>query len=356
MNKPKASIERSIKTSVIFLLLASFQIVPARNCLAQTEEHEPLFERLLKDFKKDYLSLGALLQTVGDFQVDRSFAGNNGFNISNFRIVLYGELDKSFGYFLQTNFIKSPAILDAKLYYRFSKFVAIDAGLFKSPFSAEFLIGAANIDFVNRSQVVTLLAPGRQIGVQLRGSLSQKPISYQVGLFNGNGFDGNNNDNNKFLYAGRLTFHPVLSDPSSRLEFGLNLAYSEDDNATIGSGFVPGFNGERLLIGGDTRWTLGRYLISSEIIYGNLDPSSGLSSEMVGFHTTLGYMLNDKNQLLFRTDNFDPDRLGTDSHLIIFGYNYWPTKATEIQVNYIINTDKTDIDHHQLLINAQISF
>lgn len=341
---------------MMMALLLSLQTVDAGASTPQDGDAEPLYEQFKSNFKKSYLSLGALLQTVGDFQIDRSFAGNNGFIISNFRVVLYGELDKSFGYFLQTNFIKSPAILDAKLYYRFSQFIAIDAGLFKSPFSAEFLIGGANIDFVNRSQVVTLLAPGRQIGVQLRGSLSQKLISYQVGLFNGNGFDGNNNDNNQFLYAGRLAFHPALSDETNRLEFGVNAAISEDDNASIGGGFVPGFNGERVLIGGDTRWTLGKYLISSEIIYGKLDPSVGRSSEMVGFQTTLGFMLNDKNQLLFRTDNFDPDRLGTDSHLIIFGYNYWPTQVTEVQVNYIINTDDTDIDHHQVLINAQVSF
>jgi len=341
---------------IVMTLLLSFQTVEARAANPQDEEDEPLYEQLKNNFKKSYLSLGALLQTVGDFQIDRSLLGNNGFNISNFRMLVYGDLDKSFGYFLQTNFLKSPAILDAKLYYQFSQSFAIDAGLFKAPFSAEFLTGAANIDFVNRAQVVTLLAPGRQIGVQLRGWIGQKLISYRVGLFNGNGFDGNNNDNNKFLYAGRLAFQPVLSDQASRLEFGFNLAYSEDDNATIGGGFVPGFNGERVLIGGDTRWTLGKYLISSEIIYGKLDPSPGPSSDMIGFHTTLGFMLNDKNQLLFRADSFDPDRLGADSHLIIFGYNYWPTQVTEVQVNYIINTDDTDIDHHQVLINAQVSF
>jgi len=40
----------------------------------------------------------------------------------------------------------------------------------------------------------------------------------------------------------------------------------------------------------------------------------------------------------------------------IAGVNVWPTKATEFQFNYLVDTDKSGIDDHQVLINVQLSF
>jgi len=70
-----------------------------------------------------------------------------------------GNIDKKFSYFFQFDFTKSSAVLDAKLRYQYSTAFGIDAGLFKAPFSREYLTYAADIDFINRSQVVSTLAP-----------------------------------------------------------------------------------------------------------------------------------------------------------------------------------------------------
>ncbi len=268
------------------------------------EVKEPVLDELTTAFKKDYLSLGILLQVVGDFQEERSFSGENGFSISNMRISLSGELDRGFGYFLQTNFINSPAILDAKMYYQaLPPVFTIDAGLFKSPFSSEFLISAANIDFVNRSQVVTALVPGRQIGLQSRGGLVQNSLSYAVGVFNGNEFDGNNNDNSELLYAGRLVMTPmVLNSGQSlgHLEVGANTAYSKDKDVDAGRGLLPHFAGKRFLVGSDFRLTYGKILLSGEAIYGRLAQSGGSIYYPWGYHATAGYKLYDHSQVLFR--------------------------------------------------------
>ncbi len=322
-------------------------------------QDEPLFNELTKTFKKDYLSLGVLFQSVADFQIERSFSGNNGFNISNMRINLSGELDNGFGYLFKTNVINSPAILDAKMYYRVSLGFTVDVGQFKSPFSAEFLIGAGSIDFVNRSQVVTALVPGRQIGVQARGWTSQKTLSYAVGVFNGNSFRDNNNDNGDFLTSGRLALYPKIFDAgkaSDRLEIGLNMAISNDDRANLGGGFLSAFEGKRTLLGGDFRLTRDKLLLSGEAIYARLKFGDNQTIKPTGFHATAGYMITKKSQLLLRWDSFTPDRLRPDSRLLILGYNLWPTKVTELQVNYIISTDNSSIDHHQLLVNAQMNF
>lgn len=340
----------------LFIFASVVACLPITNLLAQ---EEPSWDEFQKNFKKDYFSVGGLLQVVGDGQLERSFPGNTGFNISNMRLLLYGEFDKGFGYFFQTNFIGTTSILDAKMYYRISPSLIIDVGQFKSPFGAEFLIYAGSIDFVNRSQAVSLLVPGRQIGVQLRGWLTPDVLHYSAGLFNGNSFSNNSNDNNDFLYAARLALYPQKSNSSNstnHLEFGFNLAYSNDERATLLGGIVPNFNGSRTLVGGDFRWTNSSLLLSSEIIYSSLDFPNGSENNPWGLHLTGGYMLNEKSQLLLRWESmtFDVNTLETD--FLIFGYNLWPTQATEIQINYIIDTDNSAIKHHQLLVNAQVGF
>ncbi len=192
---------------------------------------------MVRALKKDYCSLGFLVQSVADFQSERTLPGRTGFSIANLRVLVSGRLQGGFGYFIQTSMIKSPAILDAKVYYEFSPAFALDFGQLKAPFSAEFLIFAGNIDFVNRTQVVSALAPGRQIGLQGRGWIADRKISYAVGVFNGNGIGANGNDNDDFLYAGRIVFYPgalIGLSSSDHMEIGLNAAASNDEKITGG--------------------------------------------------------------------------------------------------------------------------
>lgn len=323
------------------------------------QSDEPIYQQLVDMFKRDYLSIGVLLQTVADWQIDRTFPGNNGFSVANFRLSLSGELDQRFGYFLQTNFAASPSILDARMYYRFTPQVAVDVGQFKSPFSYEFLTSAASIDFVNRSQVATALAPGRQIGIQLRTSNAARTFGFNVGAFNGNGTRPNGNDSDNLLYAARLYGARDIERSNgthTRIDVGVNAAFSEDDLSTFGSGFVTNFSGDRAVLGADARVGHGPYLVSAEVIYASLEPTVGPERDPWGLHTTFGYMFTDKVQGLVRWDGFDPDDGIGRRDWIVFGLNVWPTIVTEFQVNYIVDTDNAAPDHHQLLVNFQFGF
>jgi len=322
------------------------------------EAGEPLFEELTRSFKKKSLSIGALFQAVADFRDERSFPGQNGFSIANMRLMVYGELDSGFGYLFAANFVNSPAILDAKMYYALFPGLVVDGGLFKAPFSREFLTFAGSIDFVNRSRVVSALAPGRQLGVNIRGATGEGTLAYGVGVFNGNAFDGNTNDSDEFLWVARLAFlPPSMRDPSGsdQLELAVNVAYSEDENVSLGGDLLDGFSGQRALIGADARLTRGDLLLAGEFIVAELDVDAGERFEPLGWHLTAGYMVTPKSQLLVRWDRFDSDDLQSDPDLIILGYNLWPTSPTELQVNYVIPT-RGGADNHQLLVNAQVAF
>ncbi len=323
---------------------------------AHAQQNDPLLQQLVQTFQRDYLTIGALFQTVADGQIERTAPGENGFSVANFRLRVLGELDNGFGYLLQTNFTGAPAILDARMSYRFHPSVRVMVGQFKSPFSAEFLTYAGSIDFVNRAQAVTALAPGRQIGAQAEWRHDALGIS--AGVFNGNATVVNGNDGDGFLYVARANGQWPLTtsgDTPASLELGLNAAYSNDDAVNIG-GVITSFTGNRAVFGGDARLVHGRLLVAAEALVMSLDPDLGANRTPWGSHVTAGYMSSAKTQLLVRWDGFERDD-GTDRQdYVILGLNVWPTLATEVQVNYLIDPDDAAFDHHQLLVNFQLGF
>lgn len=312
-----------------------------------TPEDEPLYEQLVRRFKTEPLSVGLLAQAVADYQFDRAGPGN-GFSLAAARLSVRGALDHGFSYLFQTDFVKNPVILDARVSYAFSPAFVVDAGMFKAPFSAEFLIPAASIDFVNRSQVVSALAPNRQIGVALRGRTTNRLLGYSAGVFNGNGRRLAGNDDNNLLAVGRLVLTLPLSDGA--LDVGGNVAYSRHDREA--------FAGSRLLVGGDARLTYARLLVSGEVIYATVDPDQGITRNPLGYQATLGYMIRpDRHQVLARWDALDlDDGLVAERQFIVLGYNFWPSTPFEIQLNYLIPVAGEDTDNHQILINFQVSF
>jgi phosphate-selective porin len=325
---------------------------------AGAQRDEPAFEELSRLVKRDYLSLGVLFQAVADLQAERSMPGNSGFSVANFRVALSGELDQRFGYFLQTNFTATPAILDARMYYRPTGAVRVDVGRFKAPFSHEFLTPASSIDFVNRAQAVTALVPGRQIGMQLGVGPTDGPIALRAGIFNGNSASANGNDGGDFLYTGRVSGSATIGPEgaSHPVVYGVSVARSVDQAASFGQGFVTSFSGDRTVFGADVRATVGGTLAAAEIAYAELDPVIGLNRRPWGGHVTLGHMVRANTQVLARLDFFDSDTVAGRSDWLVLGLNMWPTAVTEFQVNYVVDVDQADIDNHQVLVNFQFGF
>jgi hypothetical protein len=337
------------------LLAATGAVVPVP-ATAQTGD-EPIFAQLVQAFKKPYFSVGMLVQSVADFQIERSFPGTNGFTLANARLNVGGELDGGFGYFFQTNFAGSARILDARLSYRPVDAIRISVGQFKAPFSYELLTDAASLDFVNRAQVVSALAPARQLGAEVALGARAAPVGFSAGVFNGNAIGANANDNNALLYVARFRITPIRpsSQHHGRLLLGVNAGFSRDAAASLPAILPTSFAGDRTLLGADARYTDGPLLLSGEVIYAHLAPAVGPAIEPWGFHATAGYKPTARTQVLGRWDRLDRGLLAT-TDLIIFGFNAWPTRATEVQVNYLFDTDQATVDNHRLLVNLQLGF
>lgn len=338
-----------MKNKLFYLFITFINL----NSVSFAQSEEPIYDEFIKNFKKEYFTVEMLFQAVADFQPERTIIGNNGFYLSNVRLRLLGNLDDNFSYFFQGSFLISPLLLDAAISYKFSNSLKLTAGQFKTPFSKEFLTYAANINFVNRAQATALLSPRRDLGVQLSGKVFDNLLEYRAAIFNGNGPNKFFNDNNSFLYVGRIAVTPKTEN--SLYEIGLNVGYSDNSNQGI---LTKSFYGKKTFLGGDVRAEVDQFLFSTEIILNKLDgtlDSIVTKKDPYGYHITIGYKPSEKHQILVRYDNLSPDGIINNSKYYIIGYNFWPTKVAEVQINYIIDSDDSAFKNHWYLVNFQLS-
>jgi hypothetical protein len=95
---------------------------------------------------------------------------------------------------------------------------------------------------IERNLPTGAITPERQVGVQLWGKPftnvwpDQKDlVTYYAGIFNGNGRNITNNDNNNFMYVGRLelmAFKGKIFGQDSSLKLGGDVLNSRDDAGT----------------------------------------------------------------------------------------------------------------------------
>jgi Phosphate-selective porin O and P len=319
---------------------------------------DSLLAELAHRFRSRPLSLGVLLQVVGEYQNQDRVTGPNGFRVPNFRLRLSGELDGGYGYLVQTNFAASPAILDAALQYRVAESLVLQAGQFKAPFSRELLTGAGDLDFVERSRVVAALAPARQLGVLGRGQVAGGRVEYAAGVFNGNGIGTGANDGGNVLGVGRLAWWPLGRGPTApaRLELAANFGYSHDSNVNLGP-LIAGFHGRRSLWGLDARYETGRWLFAGEVIGARLAPSTlGTTTHPLGWQTTAGFHPTARLQLLVRWDAMRPDGLAADGDLLVAGLRAWPTGAIQFRLDDLIDVAHAELASHRVQAGAQVGF
>lgn len=298
--------------------------------------------------------VGALMQFVADQQADRS-DGRSGFSIATLRLMLVGRIDDRFSYFLQGDVARSPALLDAIVAATVTPGLSVQAGLFKVPVSAEFLVNAASIDFVNRARTVEGFAPGRELGMQANLRSTSRRWQLATGVFNGNPAAAGVNDDDRLMTAVRLSYRAVvdtLSGPARNLKFGINAAASRDARATVGG--VP-FGGRRRLLGGDVRWRRDRLLLAGELLTVVLEDSlTGQRRSPAGHQLTAGWYLRPASQLLLRWDHVRSFLPQQRPDAMILGWNLWPTTHSELQVNWVLRERQDPLRRGQLLVNMQL--
>ncbi|MEK7871025.1 MAG: porin, partial [Nitrospirota bacterium] len=149
---------------------------------------------------------------LSNLQVQRVRLGLKGFVMSDklkYQLLLSasqsGEFDK-------------VSLLDWFVDYSPVNELGVRVGQFKVPYSTSFTISASELQFVERTQVDSNFRLDRDNGINLSGKVFNSKLTYNLGIYNGEGRNKTNPDNGN-LYSGRVIFEPLGKYP-----------YHESDN------------------------------------------------------------------------------------------------------------------------------
>ena len=269
----------------------------------------------------------------------------------------------------------------------------VKVGQFKAPFGLEQLTSDTRLFTNERSLVTSALTPERQIGVQVWGEPlasvlpEQKDlITYYAGVFNGTGRNITVNDNNEFMYAGRVEVQALktkLLNQDTSLKIGANGVTSRDDTGTTISsvlrenddGSLSSYNlpsrGTREGYGFDAALHIGPFDLIGEYINENVSPRGpdpGFSEFTAdGYYVQGSYFVLPKRlQLVTRWESFDPGQADDDDiDSIVTGVNYY-IKGDEIKLlaNYVhtwsdfreANREFGKAEFDEVIVRLQVMF
>ena len=207
---------------------------------------------------------------------------------------------------------------DVFLKYRQLPSFQIQAGRFKIPFGLDQLTDSGELDFVQRSRVGSILAPGRDTGAMVLGELLEQKVFYSAGIFR---HDGKNSEIEDFTAideysagGNRTVAARVTVAPFDNLELGT--AFTRSDVAT-GLSSLPGVtvsdqlffprmyvSGSRLRRGAELSWLLRSLSIKGEFVdVREQRLGQGLGGEDLPALRTQGWYLSATHPLLGRIDN-----------------------------------------------------
>jgi phosphate-selective porin OprO and OprP len=284
-------LQQSRAMSWVFLLLWWVSLSP-RICQAQGPQPQHLAknkdESGVRWVMKQYPSLrfGDVLQVDfrARFQADLSTfspdadPGKPSFKLRRARLGIQGTFLKRFEYEVEREFQDSDQPWrDIALNYRAHRRFEIQGGRFKVPFGLDQLTRITDFDYVFRSRVSEVVAPGRDTGLMAHGRFFKRGLNYQAGVFR---HDGDNAGTGQRTVAARCTGTPLRLFPAPRWLKGLRTGFAvthselpEGLNSLRGrtlsrdTFFNRVFvNGRRLRLGAELDWSSGPFSVKGEYL------------------------------------------------------------------------------------------
>ena len=331
------------------------------------------------------LVLGGFVQVNFEDGAVSAFEGRFGqtaiddrFRLRRARINLTGDFAEQFDFKMEGDFGQSDgtssnrtAFSATDVWINWHQFPAaqIKAGQYKAPFGLEQLTPDTTLLTIERTLPTGAITPDRQIGVELWGKPftnfwpeQQDLLTYYAGIFNGNGRNITVNDNNNFMFAGRLELQPftgkVFGQPSflklggdvlnSRDEAGVNISQSSNllvNNDGSLSPFVLPSPDERTAWSVDAWLELGPFDLIGEYLQEHVEGRTvnGVAPTFAnfttdGFYVTGAYFLIPKKlQAVVQWQYLNPGQKGNDGlYSILGGLNYYIRGDNlKLMVNYI---------------------
>src|SRR5438067_5447695 len=300
------------------------------------------------------------------------------FRLRRARINLTGDFAENFDFKVEGDFENSDGLNSGRTAFEATDIFVnwhhfpeaqVKLGQWKAPFGLEQTTPDTTLYVIERSLPTGAITPERQIGVQLWGKpfASVWPdgkdlLTYYAGIFNGNGRNINNNDNNNFMYVGRLELVPfkgkVFGQVSS-LKLGGDVLNSRDDKGTnispsgnllvnsdgsLSSFVLPGAD-ERTAWSVDAWLNIGPFDLIGEYLEEYVDgrrvagvPPGFANFTTDGFQITSGFFLIPKKfQAAVQWQYLNPGQKGNDGiYSITGGLNYYiHGNDLKLMINYI---------------------
>jgi phosphate-selective porin len=329
------------------------------------------------------------------------------FRLRRARINLTGDFAENFDFKVEGEFENSDGISSNRtdfsgtdIFINWHQFAEanVKVGQWKAPFGLEQLTPDPTLIIIERSLPTGAITPERQVGAQLWGKPfaniwpAQKDLlTYYAGIFNGNGRNVSVNDNNNFMYVGRLELMPFkgkIFGQDSSLKLGGDVLNSRDDK---GTNISPSLN---LLVNSDgslspfvlpgaderTAWSvdawfnlgpfdlIGEYLqekVNGRTVNGVAPGFADFTTN--GFYVTGAYYLIPKKlQAAVRWEQLNPGQKGNDGiHSITGGLNYYiHGDDIKLMANYIhtwsdfrqANPQLGDDQFDEVIVRLQLMF
>jgi len=329
------------------------------------------------------------------------------FRLRRTRINLTGDFAENFDFKVEGEFENSDGISSNRtdfsgtdIFINWHQFAEanVKVGQWKAPFGLEQLTPDPTLIIIERSLPTGAITPERQVGAQLWGKPftniwpAQKDLlTYYAGIFNGNGRNVSINDNNNFMYVGRLELLPwqgKLLGQNSSLKLGGDVLNSRDDKGTnisqslnllvnsdgsLSPFTLPGAD-ERTAWSVDAWFNLGPFDLIGEYLQEKVNgrtvagvPPGFADFTTNGFYVTGAYYLIPKKlQAAVRWEQLNPGQKGNDGiHSITGGLNYYiHGDDLKLMANYIhtwsdfrqANPQFGDDQFDEVIVRLQLMF
>jgi len=322
--------------------------------------------------KEQKLSLGGYIQMQGEAgdAPDSRFNGiSDRILLRRTRLTVKGAFAENIDFTIQSDFGNNSIggvsgyraqLADAFVNWSKYEFANVQIGQFKTPHGYEQLLSDTKTIFIERSLPNDQLTVSRQIGLGVNGAVANKRVTYGVGLFNGNGVNNGANDNDNFMYAGRVGATAWQKDAEHRLAFGVNGFASTDTGLTVPM-LTGTFTGHRTGWGADGQLTLGRFDFAGEFLHLLANRRTGVDATAEGWYVLTGFFLIPKKlQAVVRFETYDSNVNITDttSETWTLGLNYY-LKGDDLKfsLNYLLGDPAGPIsDQGRLLGRLQVVF